>query len=428
MSDDASNLRAHGFGSIERLLAAAAGYCTRARLIAVGLCLVPVTIMLEIAVISSDPANAGRFPLGHDFVAFWSAAKLFAEGGAGRLYDLAAYSALQAQIAVRPGILLWHYPPHFLFLILPLSVVPFAVAYAAFCAVNLGALAAIRRRVLPFPGAAGLAALFGAPVIAATLVQGQNGALFAACLIGGVMARETGRPWLSAALFALVLAKPQYGVLIPVVLVAQRDWAALMRTALCCVMLTGIVTLALGVEIWPRFLENTRLLGYTLTDPELLAQMPTVWAALSLAHAQPMIVSAVHGAVALVAAGLVGRVWVRSGMDPDLALAALLFGTLLISPYGFRYDMVLTLAGTLLLMRRLGPAASPPAEKLLLAAMWLMPALFPVVALRTGVQLGPLVSIAGLAMCVFHARRAVSGSRGAPLTPRPQTATAASSS
>lgn len=405
MADSAQRLPDIRSGPEAGVLDRAAGYLTRSRLFVLALLLVPVTVLLEVAGIWSDTAKLWRFPLGHDFVAFWAAAKLFMEGGAARLYDLAAYAALQDRIAVRSGFLLWHYPPHYLALILPLAGLSFGLGYLAFTAVNFAALGAVGWRIVPFRTPVGWAALFGAPVMAATIVQGQNGAVFAACLIGGMVARERGRPWLSAALIALLLAKPQYGALIPIVLLARRDWPAIRRIAICCAVFTGLVTLLLGPEIWVYFWQNIHMLGYSLTEAELLAQMPTAWAALRLAGVPAAAASILHIGVALAAIRIVWSLWSRPGTDPDLALAALLLGTLMISPYGFRYDMVLTLGGTLLLMRYANRHGLHPAGKIVLAAMWLLPAVFPPVALLTGAQIGPLIPLAGLGLCLDWARR-----------------------
>ena len=387
------------------ILKAVASYATRARLLILGVMLVPVTVLLEVAGIWSNPTHFGRFPLGHDFVAFWAAAELYAEGGAARLYDLAAYAALQAEVSVRPGLLLWHYPPHYLWLLTPLAGLSFSVGFAVFTAVNLAALVAVGRRLVPYATRVGWAALLGAPVIAAAIVQGQNGAFFAACLVGGFMAREKGCPWLSAVLFAVILAKPQYGVLIPIALLAQRDWAAILRTAVACLAFTGLVTLQLGPEIWIYFAKNTEMLRFSLTEGGLLAQMPTVWASLHLAGVPAGIAMGLHAIAALAAVGVVWTLWRQPVVAPDLALAAVLFGTLMISPYGFRYDMVATLGGTLLLMRHAALHGWHPAEKLVLTIMWLLPGVFPLLALVSGAQVGPLVMLVGLWLCASWARK-----------------------
>lgn len=391
-------------GMVQRLVRTLAAQATRGRLFILGTLLLPISIILEVALIWSDPANRWRFPLGHDYVAFWTAAQLYAEGGLPRLYDLSAFEALQNLHAVRPGLLLWLYPPLYLILILPLAAVSFVIGYLLFTAINLGAIAAVFSRIRPFDGAVGWAALLGSPVIVGSIVQGQNGAFFAACIIGGFVTRARGWHWVAALLFAIVLAKPQYGPLIPVVLLAMGDWKGILRIMLFCIAFILLTTALVGIESWPYFVENSRVLRVFLDEPELLAHMPTIWAAATLGGFGGGSALALHGFVAVLSIGLVWWIWSQKTVSADVKLASLLFGTLLITPYAYRYDMVLTLGGTLLLMRIGSRAGFRPVAKLIVATLWIWPALFTPIALATWVQTGPLISMAGLLLCVHYAK------------------------
>lgn len=388
-----------------RVIEGLAAQATRRRLLIIGMLLLPVTLLLEVVLIWSDPANRWRFPLGHDYVAFWTAAQLYAEGGLARLYDFAAFEAMQNTLAVRPGLLLWLYPPVYLVLILPLAAVSFVAGYVLFTAVNLGAISAVFHRIRPFPGAVGWAALLGSPILVGAVIQGQNGAFFAACVVGGFAAREKGWQWLAAILFALTLAKPQYGPLLPIALMALGDWKGILRVAAFCIAFVLVATAITGVEAWPYFVENARALRVSLSDSELLSHMPTIWAALSIAGLDGTPALLFHGLVACATAVVVWLIWSRPDVSNDVKLAALLFGTLLITPYAYRYDMVLTLSGTLLLMRYGSGLGFLPGEKLTLAFLWIWPAFFAPVSLVTSVQTGPLISIAGVLLCVHFAWR-----------------------
>jgi len=379
-------------------------YLTLRRFLIVALTLLPTVLVLEIMNIWSNPVTRWQFPFGHDFVAFWAAAQLLAYEGPSALYDISMFAALQEQVSVRPGVLLWHYPPTYAVLILPLAGLSFAMAFFVFTAVNLAALWAVMRRLLPVDGLVGWAALFGAPTMAVAVVQGQNGAFFTACLVGGFLALRDERRWLAAVLFALILAKPQYGPLIPLALIAVSEWRTIWRTAVCCGAFIAAATVMFGAEIWMYSIPNTRMLSFTLTEPELLAQMPTVWAMLTLSGAGPEAALAGHFALAGLCAIAVWVMWRRYGVQSNLALAGLLFATLMISPYSFRYDMVLTLVGTLLLAKVYVEAGELREAKPALAVLWVGPALIPVVAFATGVQMGPCLSLMGLFLALVTAR------------------------
>lgn len=379
-------------------------FANRSRVLWLAVFLLPFTLALEVFGIWSNPEMRWKFPIGHDYVAFWAAAKLFAQGGVDALYDFARVGALQESVSVRPGQLLWHYPPTYLFLILPLAGLSFVVGFLVFTMINLAALGAVAHRVMAFPGVLGWATLFGAPVMVAAIIQGQNGAIFGALLIAGIALRESGRPWAAALCIALLLAKPQYGVLIPVALLAARDWNQVLRIAICCVGFVGLVAATMGLSVWVKFADNIWMLGHVLDDRGMLSQMPTIWAAAVLAGLEGPIVPALHALFAWAAVSTVIWIWSSAHASKDVKLASVLIATLLISPYAFRYDMVITLAGMLLLVRRARAVEAGTVTWFALGCMWILPAIFPPLALSTGVQIGPIISLIGLGLCASMAR------------------------
>lgn len=378
------------------LIAALEGWVTRERALIVAVMLVPVMLAIEALTIWTDPALRGHLPFGHDFVAFWSAARLTAVGAHEALYDPARFWAEQAPVSVRPGFLSWHYPPTFLLFLLPLAGLGFAAAWLVFSIGGMAALALAGRRVLPVPGALGWAALLGAPVIGVTLVQGQNGAWVAAAMIGGLWAREQGRSWLAALLLACLAAKPHLALLVPLALVAAQDWRLIGRTALMVLVLIGLSLAVLGAAPWQLFWAHRDTVQVVMADRDVLAQMPTAFAASLIAGLPMWVALMAQGVSALLAGAVVWRVWADPKAAPDLKLAVLLMAALLLPPYGFRYDLVVQLGAVLLLAGIACREGWLPGEKLVLAALWAGPALFPPLAYATSVQAGFLLQLLGL--------------------------------
>lgn len=375
------------------LIAAIEGWLTRQRALILARLLVPVMLAAEAVNIWSDPALRWKLPYGHDFVSFWVAARLTAEGAHRVIYDPAAFLALQDALAVRPGFLMWHYPPTYLLLLWPLSLIGFSLAWAAFSVGGVTALGLAARRLTDRRD---LALLLGAPVIGVTLIQGQNGAWFAAAMLGGLWAREAGRPWLAAGLFALLSAKPHLGVLLPVALIAARDWRLFWRTGVMVLGFAALSLLALGAEPWLLFWQNRTSLGIALSDPEVLAQMPTAFAMAILAGAALPVAAVLQGLSVLLAVAAVWRVWRDPRAVAALRAAVLMMAVLMISPYGFRYDMVFSLCATLILMQQASRDGWLPGERLALATLWALPAIFPAIALVSPVQLGFPLQLLGL--------------------------------
>lgn len=369
---------------------------TRERATIFATLLVPVMLAMEALKVWADPAMRWRFPYGHDFVAFWVAAGLSGEGTHQALYQPERFLAAQEAVAVLPGLLLWHYPPTYLLLIVPLAGLSFAFAWAVFSAAGLGALTLAGRRILPVPGRLGWMALLGAPVIGVTLVQGQNGAFVAAALLGGLWAREAGRNWLAAALLATLAAKPHLVLLLPVALIAVRDWRLIWQTALMVAAFVGLTLLAFGLEPWVLFWLNRGTLELTLSEHTLLAQMPTAYASIMLAGGKQWLALSAQAVSAAGAGLLVWRLWAEPRLGGDLRIAGLLMAVLLVPPYGFRYDMVAMLCATLLLTRIGLREGWLRGEKLTIATLWAAPAIFPPFALASSLQAGFLLQLLGI--------------------------------
>ncbi len=86
--------------------------------------------------------------------------------------------------------------------------------------------------------------------------HGQNGFLTAA-LIGGALVLLDRRPGLAGVLFGLLSYKPQFGLMIPLVLVATGRWRAFGFAALTVAALAVASTIAFGPQVWSAFLAST---------------------------------------------------------------------------------------------------------------------------------------------------------------------------
>ncbi len=79
-------------------------------------------------------------PAGTDFLAFWGAGQLTAEGAPAAAYDLAAQERVQTGTGSE-GWFAFVNPPPFLFIAAPFGMLPFAPAWLAWVAVTWGLVA-----------------------------------------------------------------------------------------------------------------------------------------------------------------------------------------------------------------------------------------------------------------------------------------------
>jgi hypothetical protein len=202
--------------------------------------------------------------------------------------------------------------------------------------------ATLGRRWLSWSGLAILAA----PTTLITLIAGQNGFVLGALLVGGL--RCLGRaPVLAGVLFGLLTFKPQFGLLVPVALLAARQGRAIAAacvTALACVAAS---TLVFGPSIWRVWLDNAPLFQTLLTDnrPSYLHLMPTVAASVEQVGGSPLLGDVIQVVASLVVAFFIWRCYAK---DTERGIVPVLIGAVLATPYGFVYDLPMIAAAFVL--------------------------------------------------------------------------------
>jgi len=101
--------------------------------------------------------------------------------------------------------------------------------------------------------------------------HGQNGFLTAA-LLGGALVMLDHRPIVAGILFGLLAYKPQFGMMIPLVLAASGRWRPFAAAAATVLILALAATAAFGPHVWQAFLDSTRF-----TRVVALEQSDTGW-------------------------------------------------------------------------------------------------------------------------------------------------------
>ena len=115
----------------------------------------------------------------------------------------------------------WHYPPFFFLVAFLVASAPYAWGLSIWLVASLAAYLAAMRAILPRPETLLVALAF--PAVFVNIGHGQNGFLTAA-LLGGALHLLDRRPSLAGVLIGLLAYKPQFGVLIPVALLAGGRW------------------------------------------------------------------------------------------------------------------------------------------------------------------------------------------------------------
>ncbi len=348
-------------------------------------------------------------PIGTDFSNVYAAGRLTWQGHAGQAYDPALQHQAERDIFGGRDVPFfgWHYPPFFLAIAVLVAALPYAWGLSLWLLVSgaayLTAIGAILRR----PGTLLLAAAF--PAVFVNVGHGQNGVLTAA-LLGGALQLMDRRPWLAGALIGLLAYKPQFGMLIPLALLAGTRWRTIAAAAATVAGLVALGTAALGVEVWRDFFGS---FGFTQTI--VLEQGGTGWekiqsifsAARSWGAAIPT-AYAMQGALALLLAASLAWLW-QSEAAFELKASALATACLLATPYVLDYDLVVLAVAIAFYVRHGFKCGFRDFEISLLAATWMMPLLTRSVAGLSGLPLGLVVMLMLYAMTI---RRAIADRTG----------------
>jgi hypothetical protein len=338
---------------------------------------------------ASDPACGMNFC---DAALFWVAGRLSRAGDLVTLYN--ADSFTRAAALMQPGQRLYLpfvYPPPILIPASLLSIACLKTAYVVTTCSLTGASCWLFRRagISWFVIALGLLSPAGLWAI----YLGQFGVVGAAILLTG-LTRLAANPAQSGALFSLLSLKPQYAILVPVILLAGRHWRA---GAAFTAGIVGVLALSWiwpGPSAWHAFATagqagETSLLqapfgpGYELHGASIFWMLRSVSASLPAAYAGQIF-------SALLAASLAWRLWRR--MDTNRVPLTLCL-ILLVTPYGFTDDMVGYSVAAAMLLR---PDA--PLRNAVLAALWLAPGYTGHVAAMTGFLLTPLLILTMIAI------------------------------
>jgi alpha-1,2-mannosyltransferase len=313
---------------------------------------------------------AGR-PLGTDFSSFWSAGRVALQGRAAEAYDWSAMAIAQREFLGTEKLSPWSYPPVFFLIVTPLAMLSYLPAYFLWQGASLCAAAAAYRKILPRRDA--LVFGFGFPAVFICLGHGQTGFLTAALMAGGLLALRK-QEIVAGVLFGLLIYKPQFGVLLPVALAAGGYWRAFAAAAITVLAAAGATYLIWGWPVWQAFFDSlslTRTVVFEAGDTGF-EKFQSAFSWVRLWHGPVALAYALQAFVAVAVAAAVFWIW-RSRISFALQAAALLAGSLLVSPYTLDYDFVVFGMALAFLVAHGFAAGFRAWDKTLIAFAWFVP-------------------------------------------------------
>jgi alpha-1,2-mannosyltransferase len=420
----------------------------RIRLIALAVLIASAAGFLFLVVTANGLVDREGRPLGTDFSSFYAAGTYVLEGSPEAPFDPARQHAREQKLfGEATPFYSWFYPPFFLFVAAALALMPYGAALAVWQAVTLGLYLLTIRAILissfPSPERGGTARqgvrpevvrpmtsssrqggvnflkelltptrqpaavdlpLSGGgrltsssfwfllalafPAVLINVGHGQNGFLTAALLAGGLVALDR-RPVLSGVVFGLLAYKPQFGLMIPIALIASGRWRSFLAAGATVALLVIATTIIFGPHEWQAFLDSAAFARVVALEQGDVGwyKMQSSFAWARMWGASIPLAYALQGGFVVALGATLAWLW-RSAASEPLKAAALCLAAVLATPFTFDYDMMV-LAPAIAFMTADGLARGfGPWEKTMLAALWLTPLVARSVAHVTLIPLG----------------------------------------
>ena len=329
-----------------------------------------------------------------DFVAVWVAGKFAASGHAALAFDNTKLLALaKALVGTEPKIA-YPYPPHALFVAVPLSYLPYPLAYWGWQAVSAAFFYWAARPYSPARFPKLLAILTPAALI--NVVFGQVGLFFGALWLFAFRG--------SAIAAAALTFKPHLGWLTGIEMLRARR---VISTSIFAIAILAASAMIFGVDAWRSW-----LLGSAAHQVSDLANKPyTNW---YFKMPTPYLG---YGLVGWLLFGAAAVVLLCRWFDVFSAATA----SFLIAPYGFHYDMPVVCLGFGLLLY-LRWQSLPPWQTFFLALGFLLPLLVgqgtwlgpPILLVALYIQTENPIAEGGFSFLQRHAERRIKVGRSEP--------------
>ena len=279
-------------------------------------------------------------PLYGDFTDAWVAGWHALNAEAAQLYNSDEFVRIQKALLGSGDYFYpnWPYPPTFFLILAPLSALPYPYAFLTWdVATLLGCLAVVYLIVRRPPA---IALVLASPFTAWNFLAGQNGFLTAS-LLGASLFFLEERPIMSGIIIGCLTYKPQFGILIPVALLAFREWRAVASAVIAAALLAGISIALFGSDAWAAFpngfVAQSKLnLGDSLDSN--WGYLQTVYGLIRSLYGSAKTAWLVQGLTTFATALIVWIVW-QSRVRYPLKAATLSTAALIATPYAFAYDM-----------------------------------------------------------------------------------------
>jgi len=368
-------------------------WLTRSRILGYSMALIAGTVAVMTWALSghgiADPM--GR-PVGTDFLRLWTASYALLNGQARTIYEPDTFFALERAVTqpATPDFYPWNYPPSSLLIVYPLALLPYLQSLAAWLALGLIGYLAALWRIFPTPLTLWVGLAF--PAVFWSVTHGQTGFLITSLFCWGLLLLPR-RPLLAGILFGVLTFKPHLALLLPVALVAGRQWRTVVAAGVTAILLAAVSVVFLGTGVWADFLASTAATRSMLESGMNVGhyyKLQSIFAAARLLGFPMIVAYSLQALTALAAATAIVWVWHRPTGDPDMKNAALMAATPLSTAFIFDYDLMLLAPPIAWVARKGLLGRALPYERTTLVAAFFAPFVSRVIGMHTHLLVAPV--------------------------------------
>jgi hypothetical protein len=343
-------------------------------------------------------------PLGTDFSNVWAAGRMALDGMADKAWSWPEHFAVQRTIHHKADVDLfgWHYPPPFLLIAAGLATLSYVPALIVWQLTTLAPFTWLMWRLVPRRET--ILLTLAAPVSLICLTHGHNGFL-TAMLLGGGLTLLDRRPFLAGLLFGCLIYKPQFVLIIPVLLLAGRHWRAIAGAGASVATLIALTLAIWGWPVWHAFIASLPLTQHVVIEQGSTGfyKIMSPFAAVRLWGGGIAFAYAVQLVMTVAAIAAVAWVAFRR-TNPELRNALACAAVVVSTPYVLDYDLVVLLPALAWLWIDGRKNGFLPWDATMMALVWVMPLIARNAAMIT---LMPLGLISALLIAWIALRRAI---------------------
>jgi hypothetical protein len=225
----------------------------------------------------------------------------------------------------------WPYPPTAIVLLTPFAKLPFPVAYLIWVAGSLTLYLGFATRLFDKFKSLGIALLILAPPVWTVTLFGQHTLMIGALVLAALLSMDERKLIAGAMLGIAATMKPQTVVMVPVALLAIREWRVIASAICTATSIAIIATIMFGFKIWSDWFGI--IPQFSAYQAELHQAQISLWPLTSISFAILLLMT-------LIACFIV---WItfRATDRAEHRLVALIGGAWLVSPYVPVYELTM---------------------------------------------------------------------------------------